>query len=93
MAKTDDELDQVLAGYGLSNEEDGFLVVHLLNQYLLEKDGGTGKDVNLEEQKPFFFGQLNINFSRQDELLKRLDWNWCHRTLKTLEWSFKYLHT
>ena len=43
MAKTDDELDQVLAGYGLSSEEDGFLVVHLLNQYLLEKDGGTGK--------------------------------------------------
>ena len=58
MAKTDDELDQVLAGYGLSSEEDGFLVVHLLNQYLLEKDGGTGK--GLYSQRNRYVGVENM---------------------------------
>ena len=62
MAKTDDELDQVLAGYGLSNEEDGFLVVHLLNQYLLEKDGGTGKGVYVEKQNKVFHLTVEFKF-------------------------------
>jgi len=61
MAKTDDELDQVLAGYGLSNEEDGFLVVHLLNQYLLEKDGGTGwTGIGATERSKLWNGVLSI---------------------------------
>ena len=29
-------------GYTLRNKDSGFLMVHVLNQFLLEKDGGTG---------------------------------------------------
>ena len=40
-SEKDEQLIKVREEYGLT-QEDGFLLVHLVNQFLLETDGGTG---------------------------------------------------